>query len=64
MIAAKHDWSEIKEIIDEAKQDGHIVAALISKLKLETNHILLTLKLLLKFILIESKLIIKFQLSI
>ncbi len=64
MIAAKHDWSEIKEIIDEAKQDGHIVAALISKLKLETNHILLTLKLLVNFILVALKLIIKFQISI
>lgn len=44
LIAAKHDWSEIQEIIDEAKEENHPIASIIYKLKLETNHIILTLK--------------------
>lgn len=44
LIAAKHDWSEIEEIIDEAREENHVVASLIAKLKLETNHIVLMLK--------------------
>ncbi len=43
-IANQLDWSEINEIIQDAKDDGHSVALAIKELQLDTNHILMTLR--------------------
>lgn len=38
------DWNEISEIIEDAKEEGHNVALSIKELKLDTNHIVLSLR--------------------
>ncbi|CAF0710373.1 unnamed protein product, partial [Brachionus calyciflorus] len=43
-IANQLDWKEIREIIEEAQEENHIVALAIKDLKLEINHIVLQLQ--------------------
>ncbi len=42
-IANQLDWNEINEIIQDAKDENHQVALAIKELKLEINHIILSL---------------------
>jgi predicted ribosome quality control (RQC) complex YloA/Tae2 family protein len=42
-IANQLSWTEINEIIQDAKDDNHPVALAIKQLKLDVNHIILTL---------------------
>jgi predicted ribosome quality control (RQC) complex YloA/Tae2 family protein len=42
-LANQLNWNEIKEIIDEAKEDNHVIAIAIKQLKLDINHVVLEL---------------------
>jgi hypothetical protein len=42
-IANQLDWSDINEIVEEAKDQGHPVASIIRQLKLDANHIVIML---------------------
>lgn len=43
-IARKLDWSEIKEIIEDAKEEKNVVATSIKELKLGKNQIVMLLE--------------------
>ena len=43
-VANQMSWTEIEELIDDAKQNGDLTAKAIQAIKFEINHVTLLLK--------------------